>query len=193
MAKKIVEDLSGFYRCHIATPTIITVHADGRDNAMTAVWHSTLSFNPPLCGVSISPDRDSYKLILDAREFTLNFLPLKKAELIAQVGGSHWSKVDKFKRFNIETEPPGKIKSPILKDAYAAYECKLFDHHTYGDHEWFAGEIVALHVEDGLFKDDGVLDFERIKLALYLGSDNYITASSEEVRHLDRTEYGRSN
>jgi flavin reductase (DIM6/NTAB) family NADH-FMN oxidoreductase RutF len=57
----------------------------------------------------------------------------------------------------------------------------------------FAGEIVALHVEDGLFKDDGVLDFERIKLALYLGSDNYITASSEEVRHLDRTEYGRSN
>ncbi len=191
MPKKIVKGLSGFYRCHIATPTIVTVHADGRDNAMTVVWHSTLSFKPPLCGVSISPARDSYKLILEAKEFALNFLPLKKAELIARVGGSHWSKVDKFKRFNIETEPPGKITSPILKDAYAAYECKLFDHHTYGDHEWFVGEIVALHVEDGLFKEDGVLDIERIKLALYLGSDNYITASSKEIRHLDRKEYGK--
>jgi len=80
---------------------------------------------------------------------------------------------------------------PILKDAYAAYECKLFDHHTYGDHEWFIGEIVALHIEDGLFKEDGVLDIERIKLALYLGSDNYITASSKEIRHLDRKEYGK--
>ena len=51
----------------------------------------------------------------------------------------------------------------------------------------------VVHIEDGLFKEDGVLDIERIKLALYLGSDNYITASSEEVRHLDRIEYGRSN
>ncbi|ODS31235.1 MAG: flavin reductase domain FMN-binding protein [Candidatus Scalindua rubra] len=190
MSKKILEALDGFYRCHIASPTIITVHADGRDNAMSAVWHSTLSFKPPLCGVSISPDRDTHNLILDTKEFALNFLPLKKAELIAQVGGCHWSKVDKFKCFNIETEPPRKIKSPILKDAYAAYECKLFDHHTYGDHEWFVGEVVAVHTEDGLFKD-GVLDLQRVKLALYLGSDKYITASSEEVRYLNRKEYGK--
>ncbi len=191
MPKIIMDELEGFYRCHIATPTVVTVHADGRHNAMTAVWHSTLSFKPPLCGVSISPDRDTHKLILDAKEFVLNFMPLKKAELIAQVGGSHWSKVDKFKRFNIDTESPGKIKSPVLKDAYAAYECKLFDHHTYGDHEWFVGEILALHFEDGLFTENGVLDLERIKLALYLGSDNYITASPKEIRYLNRKEYGR--
>lgn len=190
MPKKILEALDGFYRCHIASPTIVTVHADGRDNAMSAVWHSTLSFEPPLCGVSISPDRDTHNLILDTEEFALNFLPLKKAELIAQVGGCHWSKVDKFKSFNIETEPTIKIKSPILKDAYAAYECKLFDHHTYGDHEWFVGEVVVVHIEDGLFKN-GILDLQRVKLALYLGSDNYITASSEEIRHLNRKEYGR--
>jgi len=190
MPKKILETSNGFYRCHIASPTIVTVHANGRDNAMSAVWHTTLSFNPPLCGVSISPNRDTHNLILDAMEFSLNFLPLKKTEIIAQVGGCHGEKVDKFKSFNIETDPPDKIKSPILKDAYAAYECKLYAHHTYGDHEFFVGKVVAVHVEDDLFKD-GVLDLHRVKLALYLGSDKYITASPEEIKYLNRTEYGK--
>ncbi len=190
MPKKILETTDGFYRCHIASPTVVTVHNDGRDNAMSAVWHSTLSVNPPLCGVSISPNRDTHNLILDAMEFSLNFLPLKKVEIIAQVGGCHGDKVDKFKSFNIETDPPDKIKSPILKDAYAAFECKLYGHHTYGDHEWFVGKIVTVHAEDDLFKD-GVLDLQRVKLALYLGSDKYITASPDEVKHLNRNEYGK--
>ncbi|MDE2217662.1 MAG: flavin reductase family protein [Planctomycetota bacterium] len=82
-----------------STPAVVTVHSDGVDNAMTAVWHSTLSFKPPLRGVSISPDRDSYTLIVEAKEFALNFLPLDKAEIFAQVGGSHGSKVDKLKKF----------------------------------------------------------------------------------------------
>ena len=190
MPKQILETSDGFYRCHIATPTIVTVYADGKDNAMSAVWHSTLSFKPPLCGVSISSNRDTHNLILDAGEFALNFLPLKKAELIAQVGGCHWNKVDKFKSFNIETESPDKIMSPILKDAYAAYECKLYNHHTYGDHEWFVGKVVTVHIENDLFKD-GVLNLQLLNPALYLGSDKYITASSEEIKYLNRKEFGK--
>jgi len=34
---------------------------------------------------------------------------------------------------------------PVLKDAYAAYECKLVDSKPYGDHLWIVGEIVAVH------------------------------------------------
>lgn len=190
MSKNASEELGSFFRCHISTPAVVTVHRKGSNNAMTVVWHTTLSFKPPLCGVAISPDRDSYKLLLEVKEFALNFLPLNKAEIIAWVGGVHGSQVDKFKKFNIETEPPLKIKSPILKDAYAAYECKLSDHHTYGDHELFIGEIVMLHLQEGMFTEDGIIDLERIKLALYLGNDRYITASSNEIRYLNRKVYG---
>ena len=49
------------------------------------------------------------------------------AELVASVGGSKGEEIDKFQRFGIATEPPTKTTVPILKDAYAAYECGLFN------------------------------------------------------------------
>ena len=50
--------------------------------------------------------------------------------------------------------------------------------------------IVTVHIEDDLFKD-GVLDLQRLNPALYLGSDKYITASSEEIKYINRKEYGK--
>jgi len=180
-----------FYQHYPRVAAILTVNAGGKKNAMAAAWHSAISFKPPLYGVSVAPKRYTYKLIVEAAEFGINFVPFEKAELIASVGGSGGGEIDKFRKFNIAEEEPLKTGVPILKDAYAAYECRLVDNKTYGDHAWMVGEIVAVHFTDDFFTAKGTLDLNKLNPALYLGAELYITAHSRSERLLDRQTYGK--
>jgi len=186
------ESVGDFCQHYPKIATIVTVSAGGKKNAMAVAWHSSVSREPPLYGVSIATKRFTYRLILESNEFGVNFVPFEAAELIASVGGSGGEIIDKFQEFGIAEEKPLKTSVPILKDAYAAYECKLVDRRAYGDHAWVVGEIVAVHFADDAFTDKGVVDLGKVSPALYLGAELYATTDKESVRLLDRETYGRS-
>jgi len=190
MDKVVTEDIGAFYQHYPKVAVVVTAQAGGKDNAMAAAWHTSISLKPPLYGVAISPKRFTYQLITQSREFGVNFLPLAKAELIASVGGSKGCEIDKFHRFNIDRDKPLKTAVPILKAAYAAYECQLVDDRDYGDHRWLVGEIVAVHMLREVFTTEGTLDPEKVSPALYLGGDFYVT-TSKDVRYLDHEVYGK--
>ena len=185
------EDVGEFYQHYPKVAAIITVSAGGKKNAMAAAWHSPISFKPPLYGVAVAPKRFTCQLILESNEFGINFVPFEAAELVASVGGSGGKEVDKFSKFGIAAEKPLKTNVPILRGAYAAYECKLVDNRTYGDHIWIVGEVVAVHFTDVVFTPRGTLDLSRLNPALYLGAELYMTTNGESVRLLDRETHGR--
>ncbi len=191
MAKVIREEIGRFYHHFPRVAAIITAQADGKSNAMTVAWHSPISFDPPIYGVAIHPQRFTCELILKGKEFGVNFVPFDLAELVASVGGSSGKEIDKFQRFGIATDPPSKTAVPILKDAYAAYECRLIDHKTYGDHEWMVGEILVVHLLEEAFTPQQVFDLDRASPLLYLGAEFYLTPARETMRHLDRQIYGK--
>jgi flavin reductase (DIM6/NTAB) family NADH-FMN oxidoreductase RutF len=112
-------------------------------------------------------------------------------EIVAAVGGSKGDEVDKFKVFNIATDKPLKTDAPILKTAYAAFECKLVDDITCGDHQLLVGEIVAVHVSSEAFDEDGVLDLKKVAPVLYMGAERYITKMKCTLNTLERSVYGR--
>ena len=191
MAKVISEDIGAYYQHYPAIATIVTAQANGKENAMAVAWHAPISVKPPLYGVSISPKRFTYQLIADSKEFGINFLPFEVAELVASVGGSKGSEIDKFPRFNIAKSKPVRTAVPILEAAYAAYECQLVDDRSYGDHRWLVGEIVATHLLKEVFTPDEVIDLDRVSPILYLGNELYVTTSKDTLKSLDRKVYGR--
>ncbi|MDH5695741.1 MAG: flavin reductase family protein [Dehalococcoidia bacterium] len=191
MAKVISEDIGAYSHHYPRVATIVTAQAKGKENAMAVAWHMSISFNPPLYGVSISPKRFTYQLIADSKEFGVNFLPFEQAELVASVGGSKGAEIDKFRQFNIAKEKPVKTAVPILEAAYAAYECQLVDDKAYGDHRLLVGEIVAVHLLKEAFTPEETLDLAKINPVLYLGNERYLTVSRETTRHLGREVYGK--
>ena len=191
MAKVISEDIGAYYYHFPAVATIVTAQAKGRENAMAVAWHTSISFNPPLYGISLSPKRFTYQLIIDSKEFGVNFLPFEQAGLVASVGGSKGEEIDKFHKFDIAKDRPVKTAVPILKAAYAAYECKLVDDKGYGDHRLLVGEIVAVHLLKEAFAPEETLDLAKVSPILYLGSERYLTASRETIKYLDRKVYGK--
>ena len=186
MPKIVTEAIGKFSQHYPKVAVIVTASARGRDDAMTAAWHSSISIKPPLYGIAIAPNRFTYQLITESREFGINFVPLEKASLAAVIGGTSGQEMNKFERFNIEKEKPVKTTAPILKDAYAAYECKLVDSKPYGDHLWIVGEIVAVHFLEEAFTPPEVLDLDKIKPLLYLGSDSYASMDKNSVSFVKR-------
>ena len=191
MAKVISEGVGEFYQHYPRVACVVTAHAKEKDNAMAAAWHSSISRSPPLYGVSISPNRFTYQLITESREFGVNFLPFEVAELVASVGGSDGQEIDKFQRFNIARDRSVKTAVPILTAAYIAYECRLVDDKGYGDHHWLVGEIVAVHMAKEIFTPEETLDLDKISPTMYLGGNFYCTAAKDTRRYLDREVYGK--
>ncbi len=167
------------YHFHFpAGATIVTCCSRGRSNALAVAWHTAISGQPPLYAVSIAPRRFSHELIQESGEFVVNFMPLKSAELVAMVGRTSGRNIDKFKEFGITTTEGTVVKTPVLTDAMAAYECKVVATHPAGDHDLFVGEIVAIHWETDAYIPDEGLDIDRYKPLVYLSHDRYATCSS---------------
>lgn len=162
MAKVRLEGVGRFPYQYPRLVVLVTSHAGGKDGVMTIAWHSPISISP-LYGISVSPNRFGHSLILEGKEFAINFLPFEKVELMASAGGSSGKEIDKFERFAIAMEKALKTKVPLLKDAYAVYECRLVDHKPYGDHDWLVREIVATHILEEAFTAHGLLDLTRFK------------------------------
>ena len=186
MAKIVVEEIGKFSHHYPKVAALVSASAGGKDDVMTAAWHTSISARPPLYGVALTTKRFTYHLITESSEFAVNFIPLEKAALAAAVGGSSGHQIDKFARLNIEKEKSLKTAAPILKDAYAAYECKLVDSRPYGDHVWVVGEIVAVHFLEEAFTPTEYLDLAKMKPLLYLGSDFYTSADKNSVSFVKR-------
>jgi len=186
MKKTVSDNIGAFYQHYPRVAVVVTANDGGRDNAMSIAWHTSISKNPPLFGVSASPNHFTYSLITQSKQFCVNFLPDDKAELVAALGGSKGSQLDKFSAFSVEKDDAIKTNVPILKDAYAAFECKLVDDRLYGDHRLLVGEVVAVHYTEGAFIENGVLDIEKISPTLYMGGEIYLNTQECLTRRLDR-------
>lgn len=184
MVKVVSEGVGAFYQHHPKVAAIVTAQAKGHENAMTVDWHTSLSLSPPLYGICLFPKRYTYQLIIDSKEFGINFLPFTAAELVHLVGSTAGQQVDKFQAFNMVKDRPVKTGVPILQAAYAAYECRLVDDRGYGDHRLLVGEIVAVHLLKEAFTSEEILDLNKVNPVLYLGRELYLTSLKDTVREI---------
>jgi flavin reductase (DIM6/NTAB) family NADH-FMN oxidoreductase RutF len=130
-------------------------------------------------------------MVNESRQFGINFMPHIETKTIASVGGSSGSFTDKFTEFNIAEDSAIKTEVSILREAYAAYECKVVDNRIFGDHAWIIGEIIAVHIASELFQENGIIDLNLLQPALYLGAETYCAADNNSIKVLDRDKFGR--
>ncbi len=163
-----------FFGYYPGTVAVITAQHRGERNVMSAGWHAALSIAPPMYGVAVNFHHATHALIAASGAFAVHFLPFEHAEVIAGVGSvSRHEGVDKFELFGLKTESGAVLELPILQDAYLAYECRLASTTRTGDHDWFAGEVVALHYDEGAF-DGWLLDPTATEVAIYFGRSRYM-------------------
>lgn len=163
--------IHGFYSIF---PQSVAIVGAGR-NLMPAAWHTPLSADPPLYGVSVSPKRYTYDLLAREAGFTVNFLMHEEAGLIAKLGSTSGREIDKLERFGLAAERAVRVNGMILQACYGAFECEKFDVHECGDHFLVVGRILAIHVAREVLSGHEVIDPRKVRPALYFGKDRYVT------------------
>lgn len=194
MAKQASSTTARFIQYYPSLVAVVVVKSGDETTLMAAGWHTALSFAPALYAVSVSPKRHTYGLLKRAREFTVNWMPASSYELIAQVGSTSGREYDKIEQFGIKTDPSVVIKSPVLTDAYASYECKVQEIRRYGDHDLVVGEIVQWHIDSDWFSSTGQVDVVR-GIPLYRGSTQWMTVEGDRAGYptVDSSKWPRPN
>ena len=175
---KVNGNMKNFYYYSFPMQAVLVTCNDriGKTNVVTIAWHTPISKDPPLYGISAAPNRYSHGLIQKTKEFVINFAPYEIADIVNFCGKNSGINTDKIMKMNLTLEPSQKIKTPIIKECFSHLECKLKDMLKLGDHTIFIGEVVNVMADKNAFKDD-LLEIEKIKPTYYIGGNIFTTIS----------------
>ena len=153
----------------------------GKTNIITIAWHTPISKNPALYGISLAPKRYSHELIQKTKEFVVNFAPYELVDEVHFCGTHSGRNVNKIDETKLTLMPAQKVKIPLIKECYAHLECKLHKTLPAGDHTLFIGEVVNVLADENTFKND-LLDNEKIQPTYYIGGNNYTAINKTKKR-----------
>lgn len=137
-------------------------------NIITIAWTGTICSDPPMCYISVRPERHSYKLIKESGEFVINLVNKDLTPIADWCGVRSGKKYNKFFETGLTPVRATKISAPMIDECPVNLECKVTQVIPLGSHDMFLAEIVAVHVKDNLFnfKTDA-LELQRANLVTY--------------------------
>lgn len=133
---------------------ITSCNATGRPNVMTAVWHTPLSHDPPLVGISITQTRYSHSLIQATGEFVINIAGQQMARAAEICGNRSGTTCDKFALANLRVEAARSVRAPALADALGYLECWVVNQVPCGDHTLFIGQVLNALARSDCFSSE---------------------------------------
>lgn len=136
-------------------------------NVMTASWTGTVCSNPPMCYVSIRPERYSYEIIKRTGCFVINLTNKDLARATDFCGVRSGRDMDKFKEAGITPGKAEVVAAPIVEEAPVSIECKVVDIRPLGSHDMFLAEVVNVLVDAKYIDKDDKLDMAAMNLIAY--------------------------
>jgi flavin reductase (DIM6/NTAB) family NADH-FMN oxidoreductase RutF len=152
------------------TSLVTSVDAAGKPNIITLGETFNLSIrNPVIVGIAIAPERYSHTLISEEREFVVNLPPASLLPQLLQVGSMSGREHDKFAEIGLTALPATHVKPPLIAECPVNVECRLLFVQTIGDHDLFAGEVLAHHVDPDVLGENGRFDPAKLSTVVLAG------------------------
>lgn len=155
-------------------PAVMVTSGDmEKSNIMTVAWTGILNTNPALVYISVRPERYSYNLIKENKEFVINLTNEKLAFATDWCGVRSGAKFDKFKEMKLTKEKANFVKCPLIKESPVAVECKVIEERDLGSHTMFVGEVLSIDAEDKYIDENGAFDISKCDLIAYANGGYY--------------------
>ena len=146
---------------------ITTVGKDGSTNAAPYSWFSIVDYNPPQVLFSTNMKRDTYRNVLETKEFVLNY---PSTHLLKQIWitSKHFPYgVSELEKANLTGFPSEKVKPPRIKECRAHMECKVLWTKPIGSSCLVLGNIVSLSVDKKMEQPDAKNKVIKLNPPLY--------------------------
>lgn len=149
-------------------------------NILTVAWTGIINSKPPMTYISVQPSRYSHPILMDEKEFVINLTTEELAFATDFCGVRSGREMNKFETLGLTAEPADQVACPMIAEAPANLECKVFDVRSFPTHDMFLAEIVAVHVREEFVLSGGRIDLAKAKLLCY-NHGEYFTLKEEAI------------
>ncbi|SCY43021.1 flavin reductase family protein [Desulfoluna spongiiphila] len=147
-------------------------------NIITIAWTGTICTDPPMCYISVRPNRHSYDILKRTGEYVINVTTEELAKATDWCGVRSGKKFNKFKEMGLTPGKAEKVNAPIISEAPLHIECRVKEIVPLGSHDMFISEVV------NVMADTRYLDEETG--AFHLDQSNPICYSHGQYHGLGR-------
>lgn len=138
-------------------------------NLLTIAWTGTLCTNPPLCYISVRPERYSHEIIKQNMEFVINLTTKDMAYATDWCGVKSGRDYNKFEEMGLTPGKASVVQAPIVEEAPVSIECRVKSIIPLGSHDMFVAEVVNILADDRyLDPETGAFDLAKADPLVYL-------------------------
>lgn len=128
-------------------------------NLITVAWVGTICTNPPLCYISVRPERHSYNIIKKNMEFVINLTNEEMAFATDWCGVRSGRDYNKFHEMKLTPGKASVVGCPIVEESPLSIECRVKEIISLGSHDMFISEVVNVKADDRFIdKETGKMD-----------------------------------
>ena len=184
-----------YYLQHIIAPRPIcfasTIDAAGNVNLSPFSFFNLFSSNPPV--IIFSPSRrvrdnttkHTLQNVLEIPEVVINIVTYDMVQQTSLSSCEYPKGVDEFIKTGFTKEPATMVKPPMVKESKAKLECKVLEIKSLGENggagQLVICEVICIHINDELLREDKKMDQTKIEHVARLGGDWYCKVSSENL------------
>lgn len=126
-----------------STVNVITICVGGTPMGITATAMSSISVDPPSLLVCINRTASMHGSMEDVSHFRVNVLHRDQEEMARIFADRRHQALRFAEGWTIDCERP-----PRLVDAQASFLCRRIDHHLFGTHSIFIGQVEEVTLRD---------------------------------------------
>lgn len=153
-------------------PALITCGSMEKPNVLTAAWVGIINTKPPMCYISLRPERYSAPIIKESGVFCINLPTQQLVKSVDFCGVRSGKNTDKFSICKLSASE-GASGVPMLNESPISLECRVNKIIPLGSHEMYLADITAVHVEESLLDETGKLHIERANLLAFAHGGYY--------------------
>lgn len=138
-----------------------------KPNIITVAWAGTICTNPAMLSISVRPERYSYNIIKETKEFVVNLVTSDLVYATDYCGVKSGRDVDKFKEMNLHKSISKVVKAPGIEESPVNIECRVVEIKELGSHHMFIAEVVSVNIDDKYMDKTGKFNLNKAGLVSY--------------------------
>ena len=148
-------------------------------NLFTVSWTGTVCTNPPMCYISVRPERYSYDIIKRNGCFVINLTTNALARATDFCGVRSGRDMDKFREAGLTPGKAEVVAAPTVSESPVSIECKVVDIRPLGSHDMFLAEVVNVLVDDRYIDGNDKIDMAAMDLIAYSHGEYFDVSNSK--------------
>ena len=137
-------------------------------NIITVAWTGTICTNPPMCYISVRPERHSHSIIKKNMEFVINLTTVDMAFPTDWCGVRSGRDYHKFEEMGLTPGKSTVVGAPLIEESPLCIECRVKEVIALGSHDMFIADVVNVQADDRyLDPQTGAFDMQKADLLAY--------------------------